>query len=444
MSPDDEDGEFLTMNKSSKSESTGSRSITKKNKVIWTPDLHNKFLEAIAILGVDRAVPTKIIDLMKVDGLTRDHIASHLQKYRIFSKKIAEASYRDQIALQPVLLESSINNIGVCPTPVQKSWLSYCEINPPILDTSSFSFPILEASSSTTVNPSKLANSPSLPNQKVKNGSSMQESEILEHTMPDSLDGQGYLIDDGAELGIANSGSVVNSSNSPFMQNLDGVIYDYGVPSTDIEMISSNDLHSYMELPMNCSTNTASSSYTQNSNGFESSKLVEMNSLYDSNSNKELLSSWNDEMEMNTDLEANLEIRLGEDDLMLDEADIATLWETFIPEEPYVDHHGKHGSTSNNPNPPAFLEPPNQDMNGENFPNIVSIDSNYNENHQLMNEETTAIDMQQCLDGYLPGFDPTYDMYDIDEQLLELESRPEPVEEDTTLQDLFWNPFDQD
>ncbi|XP_024963427.1 two-component response regulator ORR24-like [Cynara cardunculus var. scolymus] len=442
----EDDKELLLMKKNrSKSKSMRSRrAITKKSKVIWTPDLHNKFLKAIEKLGVDSAVPTKIIDLMKVDGLTRDHVASHLQKYRALSKKIAEANYWEQIASQPVLLDSSTCNNGVRPTAVQKNWPSYSEINPPILDTSSFSFPILEASSSTTANPSQLANSPSLPNQ----GSSMQETTILKQTMPDSLDGQGYLIDD--ELGIGNS---VNSSNSGFMH---GNIYDYGGssidvihPYEDIEMVSSgDDLNSYMELPMNCPTNTGSSSYIQISNGFENNyssqnKLVEMCPLSDSNLNKELLSSWNDEMEMNT---TNLEIGIAEDDLLLDEAELATVWETFIPEQPYVDHHGEFGSTSNNPNPPAFLETPNQDVNGENFPNF--FDSNYNEYHfteqQLTNEETAAIDMQQYLDEYLPGFDPTFDMYNIDEQLLMLESRPEPVEDDITLQDQFWNPFGQD
>ncbi|KAJ9545962.1 hypothetical protein OSB04_025669 [Centaurea solstitialis] len=420
MSFDDEEGEILkgfehdnellAMKKRSKSESRGNRcGITKKNKVIWTPDLHNKFLEAINKLGVDRAVPTKIIDLMKVDGLTRDHIASHLQKYRVFLKKIAEANYRDQIASPPVLLESSISNLGVHPTQVQNNWSFYSGINHPILDTSSFSFPILETSSSTTANPSKITNYPSLPNQ----GSSMQDTEILEHTMPESLDGQGYSIDNGAELGIGNLASVVNSSNSVFMPNLDGIIYDYG----DIQMVSSGDhVHSNMELPMSTyPTNTSGSSYMQNTN-------LEMSSLYDSNSNKEPLSSWNNEMEMNT----NLEIKIGEDDLTLDEAEIATLWEVFIPEDRYIDHRAKYGSTSNDPNPPAFLEPP--------------------PNQQLTNVETTVIDMQQGLDyEYLPGFDQTnFNMYDIDEQLLALESSPEPVDEDTTLQDPFWIPFDQD
>ncbi len=38
-------------------------------------------------LGVDKAVPKTIMQLMKVDGLTRENVASHLQKYRLSLKK---------------------------------------------------------------------------------------------------------------------------------------------------------------------------------------------------------------------------------------------------------------------------------------------------------------------------------------------------------------------
>lgn len=37
--------------------------------------------------GVDSAVPKAILDLMQVDGLTRENVASHLQKHRIQLKK---------------------------------------------------------------------------------------------------------------------------------------------------------------------------------------------------------------------------------------------------------------------------------------------------------------------------------------------------------------------
>lgn len=48
-------------------------------QVDWTPELHKKFVQAVEKLGVDQAVPSRILDLMKVQGLTRHNIASHLQ-----------------------------------------------------------------------------------------------------------------------------------------------------------------------------------------------------------------------------------------------------------------------------------------------------------------------------------------------------------------------------
>jgi len=47
--------------------------------VDWTPDLHRRFVQAIEQLGIDQAIPSKILELMKVEGLTRHNISSHLQ-----------------------------------------------------------------------------------------------------------------------------------------------------------------------------------------------------------------------------------------------------------------------------------------------------------------------------------------------------------------------------
>lgn len=45
----------------------------------WTPELHRRFVQAVEQLGVDKAVPSRILDLMGIDCLTRHNIASHLQ-----------------------------------------------------------------------------------------------------------------------------------------------------------------------------------------------------------------------------------------------------------------------------------------------------------------------------------------------------------------------------
>lgn len=53
---------------------------SKKTKVDWTPELHRRFVQAVEQLGVDKAIPSKILEIMAVKGLTRHNVASHLQK----------------------------------------------------------------------------------------------------------------------------------------------------------------------------------------------------------------------------------------------------------------------------------------------------------------------------------------------------------------------------
>ncbi|GMJ00269.1 PSEUDO-RESPONSE REGULATOR 2 [Hibiscus trionum] len=60
----------------------------KKLKVDWTSELHKKFVEAVDQLGIDQAIPSRILELMKVEGLTRHNVASHLQKYRMHRRHI--------------------------------------------------------------------------------------------------------------------------------------------------------------------------------------------------------------------------------------------------------------------------------------------------------------------------------------------------------------------
>jgi len=48
-------------------------------QVDWTPELHRRFVQAVEQLGIDKAVPSRILDIMGIDCLTRHNIASHLQ-----------------------------------------------------------------------------------------------------------------------------------------------------------------------------------------------------------------------------------------------------------------------------------------------------------------------------------------------------------------------------
>ncbi|PKU78442.1 Two-component response regulator ARR2 [Dendrobium catenatum] len=51
----------------------------KRARVSWTPELHAKFINAVNQLGINKAVPIKILDIMDIPGLTRENVASHLQ-----------------------------------------------------------------------------------------------------------------------------------------------------------------------------------------------------------------------------------------------------------------------------------------------------------------------------------------------------------------------------
>ncbi|KAM7525389.1 hypothetical protein LguiA_015291 [Lonicera macranthoides] len=67
---------------------SSSKANRKRMKVDWTPELHKKFVQAVEQLGVDQAIPSRILELMKVEGLTRHNVASHLQKYRMQRRHI--------------------------------------------------------------------------------------------------------------------------------------------------------------------------------------------------------------------------------------------------------------------------------------------------------------------------------------------------------------------
>jgi two-component response regulator (ARR-B family) len=71
------------------SNDNGDSSSQKKPRVVWSVELHRKFVSAVNQLGIDKAVPKKILDLMNVENITRENVASHLQKYRLYLKRMS-------------------------------------------------------------------------------------------------------------------------------------------------------------------------------------------------------------------------------------------------------------------------------------------------------------------------------------------------------------------
>ncbi|KAM7258469.1 hypothetical protein ACFE04_014210 [Oxalis oulophora] len=62
----------------------GVKTWTTTHRFIWTRELHNKFIAAVKEIGYEKATPKQILKVMNVKNITREIVASHLQKYRMY------------------------------------------------------------------------------------------------------------------------------------------------------------------------------------------------------------------------------------------------------------------------------------------------------------------------------------------------------------------------
>ncbi|ESQ32911.1 hypothetical protein EUTSA_v10004475mg [Eutrema salsugineum] len=65
----------------------------RKQRRCWSQELHRRFLNALKQLGGPHvATPKQIRELMKIDGLTNDEVKSHLQKYRLHTRRPSQTT----------------------------------------------------------------------------------------------------------------------------------------------------------------------------------------------------------------------------------------------------------------------------------------------------------------------------------------------------------------
>ncbi|WOK98962.1 protein PHOSPHATE STARVATION RESPONSE 2 isoform X1 [Canna indica] len=70
---------------------SASTNVVSRSRWQWTLELHERFVDAVNQLGgSEKATPKGILNIMKVEGLTKCHVKSHLQKHRHYTRNSSE------------------------------------------------------------------------------------------------------------------------------------------------------------------------------------------------------------------------------------------------------------------------------------------------------------------------------------------------------------------
>lgn len=110
-------------------------SSMKKPRVVWSVELHQQFVAAVNQLGIDKAVPKKILELMNVPGLTRENVASHLQKYRLYLRRLSGShNYGSMTSFNGVDFQALSSGGQLQPAVLGRSTNTKSPISVPIMD----------------------------------------------------------------------------------------------------------------------------------------------------------------------------------------------------------------------------------------------------------------------------------------------------------------------
>lgn len=107
---------ILERNNLSVPQSNGYEEPKKQNRVTWTIELHEKFLEAVEALGGNKSArPEKILHLMNVKGLTVKHIGSHLQKHRLRNQNTKQGQRQENASRKPISRQGEATSESITP-----------------------------------------------------------------------------------------------------------------------------------------------------------------------------------------------------------------------------------------------------------------------------------------------------------------------------------------